>query len=371
MSQEDSSENTKSPASDPSTPIAIEYKEQPVITDQTEPTHSVLLKALAYVIWCGCVVSLGAFYGITAYTFFSTFMSGTQGVMLTSFLVGVPMAMGVMVAYFSRKKKANNILLASALSMISLSLFVFAAGALFREGSICIVMALGLFVPFILLGAVIAGIVSLFKPNQSAKMFSISLLMPFALGSIENNMETATIRQQTLRSVYIEATPDKVWTLINFPLAIRPEELQQGFAYKIGVPYPIEARTLQAHIGGKRQLLWQRGVHFEEEITDWQEQRRIAWKYLFTPTSFPDGSLDDHVVIGGQYFNLEDTAYTLQPEGSGTRLSVQVGTRVSTHFNWYAGFWAKYLVADTAETILDFYKQRAQTAQIVAVRNQH
>lgn len=136
--------------------------------------------------------------------------------------------------------------------------------------------------------------------------------------------------------------------------------MENGIAYKIGVPYPIEARTIEARVGGKRQLLWQRGVSFEEEITDWQENRHIAWKYLFTPESFPKGSLDDHVVIGGQYFDIEDTSYTLTPERNGTRLTVQVGTRVSTNFNWYADLCARYLIGDTAETILNFYKQRAQ-----------
>ncbi len=324
------------------------------------PLHLSLLKGIAYLLWCTFIVMLGAFYGVSAYAFFVQFLSAESGVMLTSFLVGVPVAMGMIVGYMAEKRKMPGVAFASSLSMISLSLFAFAVGALFREGSICLVIAMGLFIPLMLLGALISVIASYLDPSRSGKLSLVALLLPFAFGGIEQGMDAPTSRQQIERSVYIDASPEKIWQLINFPLDIRPAELEQGIAYKIGVPYPIEARTLEPRVGGKRQLLWQRGVRFEEEITEWQENRRIAWKYLFTPDSFPSGSLDDHVVIGGQYFDIESTSYTLTPEGKGTRLTVQVGTRVSTHFNWYAEFCARYLVSDTAEAILHFYQQRAQ-----------
>lgn len=59
-------------------------------------------------------------------------------------------------------------------------------------------------------------------------------------------------------------------------------------------------------------------------------------------------------------FNLENTSYTLVPEGKGARLVLVVGTRVMTNFNWYAGFWARFLVDDTARAILFFYKNRSE-----------
>ncbi|MBR7799321.1 SRPBCC family protein [Undibacterium fentianense] len=326
----------------------------------TRPLYLSFLKGIVYIVWCGGVASLGAIYGVTAYSFFMHVLSVGSGVMLTSFLVGVPLAMGFLVAYLAEKRKMRGVAMAGGLTMLSLSLFAFAVGALFREGIICLVMALVLFIPFMLLGALLSAIFSSTKPNHSGKLSAVMFVMPFAFGSVEQHFDATTVHQRTERSVYIEASPEKIWKLINFPLNIQASELEGGIAYKIGVPYPIEARTLEPKVGGKRQLVWQRGVRFEEEITEWQENRHIAWKYLFSPESFPSGALDDHVVIGGKYFDIEDTSYTLSPEGSGTRLTVKVGTRVTTHFNWYADFCARYLVSDTADTILNFYKQRAQ-----------
>lgn len=358
--QSDSAENTSVPT--PATIPASPTPDQPATANrpQPKPMYLLFLKSIVYMIWCGGVASLGAVYGVTAYSFFSKLLSVESGVMLTSFLVGVPLAMGFLVGYFAEKMKMRGVVMAGGLAMFSLSLFSFAVGALFREGTICLVMALGLFIPFMLIGALLSAIFSASKPDHSGKLSAVMFMLPFAFGSVEQHLDTSTVHQQTERSVYIEASPEKIWKLINFPLEIKPVELKDGIAYKIGVPYPIEARTLDGRVGGKRQLVWQRGVRFEEEITDWQENRRIAWKYIFTPESFPTGSLDDHVVIGGKYFDLEDTSYTLTPEGKGTRLTVKVGTRVTTHFNWYADLCARYLIGDTAEAILNFYKQRAQ-----------
>ena len=168
------------------------------------------------------------------------------------------------------------------------------------------------------------------------------------------------MHQLTQRSIHIDARPDTIWEHINYPLDIQPQELRDGIAYHIGVPYPIEARTMEKRIGGRRKLRWQRGVTFEEVITEWQPNRHIAWRYEFTPGSFHPGSLDDHILIGGHYFKLEDTSYSLEKDGDGTRLSINVGSSVTTNLNWYAGMWARFLIGDTAEAILKFYKNRSE-----------
>lgn len=173
------------------------------------PMHLVLLKGIVYLIWGACIVSLGAIYGVTAYSFFENFLSVGHGVMLPSFLFGVPFSMGILVAYLAHLKKMSGLAVAGSLSMLSLSLFAFAVGALFREGTICLIMALGLFIPLMLLGALISVIVSWVKPQQSGKLSAFVFMMPFAFGSVEQHMEAPTIRQKTERSVYVEASPEK------------------------------------------------------------------------------------------------------------------------------------------------------------------
>jgi len=47
---------------------------------------------------------------------------------------------------------------------------------------------------------------------------------------------------------------------IMHPANIRPGELKDGFAFQIGVPYPVDAEVIQPAVGGIRKSRWQRGV---------------------------------------------------------------------------------------------------------------
>jgi uncharacterized protein YndB with AHSA1/START domain len=312
------------------------------------------------------VMTLGAMYGAGAYQFFDSAFSrrlaGVSGVMLYAFLAGVPLCIGIWTGYMARRRRDLGVADAGTLSVLSICLFVFTAGALLREGMVCIWMATPLFLIVGLIGVILGGLLSLFGGTKGPKLLSVTLLLPFIAGGLENEIASPTAHQQAIQSIHILAAPSTVWRHINLPLNIQPNELQSGFAFRMGVPYPMEARTVDARVGGVRKSTWERGIQFDEVITAWEPEKHIAWEYKFGAESFPSGSLDDHVVIGGRYFNLGKTAYTLTPEAGGTRLTVEVQTSVTTNFNWYAGLWARFLVDDAAQTILKFYKARSESA---------
>lgn len=311
------------------------------------------------------IMGLGALYGVSAYKIFALLFSapakGVSGLMLVSFLAGIPFAMGMLISYFVKRRKLAGWVGSGTLSLLSIVLVVFAAGALLREGTVCIVMALPIFIVLAILGVICTALGSLLGLSNSPKLLSVGLFMPFMLAPLEQRLPATTLHQTVTQSIFIAAPPATIWQHINYPLNIQKAELKDGLVYQIGVPYPMEARTLEGKVGGLRALQWERGVKFAEIITAWEPNHYIAWDYKFTADSFPPGSLDEHIVIGGHYFNVESTAYVLQPEANGTRLTIQVNTSVSTNFNHYADFWARFLVTDTAKTILQFYKTRAES----------
>jgi hypothetical protein len=337
---------------------------------QPQPLEPKTATKFKFSIWClkaatvVAIIGLGALYGVTAYKYFFELLSdtdqGSSGLMLVSFLIGIPTAIGLLVGFLAIRRRITGLAGASLLSTFSIALFIFAAGAYLREGAICIVMAAPLFLVFAIFGAIVGVLISKTSGENSPKLFSIALVLPFFIAPGEEKMTSPSTYQLTQEDIYIAAKPENIWQHINSPTNIQPAELESGFAYKIGVPYPIEARTIEGRVGGSRILRWQRGVEFEELITAWQPNSYIAWDYKFSSESFPAGSLDDHIVIGGRYFDLEATSYRLTPEGQGTRLAIEVRTRVTTNFNWYASLWAKYLIADTAKAILNFYKVRSE-----------
>ncbi len=62
-------------------------------------------------------------------------------------------------------------------------------------------------------------------------------------------------------------------------------------------------------------------------------------------------------------FDLIDTAYTLAPEGEGTRMTMSVSYRVSTQFNFYADWAAQLLLGNLGEQGLRMYKARSEGAR--------
>ncbi len=334
------------------------------LSESPEP-NKVLPPALPGRIKKRYVFLAGALYGLLMrlafglpFFFASEKSTAASEAMLTSFLILVPLIIGALTVYFPGDKKRSLVFSVLA-PWIPILMFILGTVILLIEGSICIAMAAPLFLVVGSLGGLLMWLVlKYFVPSRTV-MYSM-LLLPLLAGTWERDQTMPIIIEKSDASVWINAKPEVIWHLINNAEAIRPAEMQQGLAYKIGVPYPESALTVTTEQGRVRKLRWDKGVRFNEPITDWQENRYIRWRYSFPAGAIPPAALDEHVVIGGKYFDLEDTSYTLMPEKGGTRLSIKVTYRVSTQFNWYANFWGRLLVDDAARTILAFYKHRAE-----------
>jgi len=283
---------------------------------------------------------------------------GTSGAMLASFVVLVPLVIGMWTVY-ARRSDDPGIGFALAGPWAPTALFVAGTAVLLIEGSICIAMALPIFLALSSLGGLLAWIVFALIEVRSNALHAL-LLLPLLAGWAEQDWPLPEQIEVSRAAVHIAAPAATIWREINHAIAIAPDEMRSGWAYRIGVPYPIEAITHESGDGRVRKLRWQKDVSFDEPITAWEPERFIAWRYAFKPESFPPGTLDEHVLIGGRYFDLVDTSYRLTPEDGGTRVDIEVHYRVSTHFNWYAASVGRWLVGDAAQTILGFYKQRAE-----------
>lgn len=314
-------------------------------------------------------VGIGVFYGILMRLAFGMLMPlpgirpHAGGAMLTSFLILTPFVVGMLMVYIERAR--ITLFRAIVGPWLPMLLVLLISGMMAIEGSICILLA----TPIFLLassfgGLVMFGVLRLWVPTHAS--FSLLLMLPLLLGLGERHVPLQGTTRIAASSVHIAAPPPVIWHLINDARGIQPREMRDGLAWQIGVPYPLQALTVMTPAGRVRKLQWQHGVHFDEPILDWQENRFIRWSYRFAPDSIPPGALDEHVRVGGTYFDLVDTSYALQPEGDGTRMSIRVGYRVTTGFNWYAGPLARELVGNAAETILHFYKVRSEAAPMVS-----
>ncbi len=310
------------------------------------------------------VFGLGALYGVAMRLVFGmTYkhthpIGGEAGPMLASFVVLVPLLIGVLTVHGARDR-SPRLVFALVAPWIPTACFAFGTGLILIEGSICIAMALPIFCLVASVGGLLCWIVLKFVDVPQGGMNAL-LLLPLLVAWPESQQPLPQAISRSEQALHIAAPPELVWGLINHATQIAPTEMHDGLAFRIGVPYPREAITQSVGDGRVRKLRWAGGVAFDEPITAWEENRYIAWTYAFGPDSFPPGTLDEHVLIGGKYFDLVDTSYRLVPEGGGTRLEIVVDYRVSTHFNWYAEPAGRLLVDDAARAILLFYKHRGE-----------
>jgi uncharacterized protein YndB with AHSA1/START domain len=285
--------------------------------------------------------------------------------MLGSFVYFVPAVCGAVTVYLAERIERRSWGYYLWAPWVATALFVTGTLAVFIEGIICAIVIIPLFAVMGSVGGLAMGIVCRITNWPKPALYSFALI-PLLLGGIEPQLPNPDQFSNTSRTLFIAAPAERVWHELNAARDIRPAEVGDAWAYRIGVPMPMSGVTVDTPEGRVRQVQWQKNVHFEEIVTEWQPNRLLKWRFRFTPDSFPAGALDDHVMIGGQYFDLRDSTYTLTPRDGGTELRVEVSWRLSTRFNWYADPVMQLLLGDASENILRFYKARSEATVAAA-----
>jgi hypothetical protein len=285
--------------------------------------------------------------------------------MLGAFIYLAPVLCGAVTVYTAERIERRSWGYYIWAPWVATALFVTGTLLVFIEGMICAIVIVPLFAIMGSVGGLVMGLVCRVTQWPKPALYSFAVL-PLMLGAIEPQLPNPEQISNTSRTLFIAAPAERVWHELNDARNIRPSEVGDAWAYRIGVPMPVGAVTEETPEGRVRKVQWQKDVHFDEVVTEWQPLQHVRWRYRFSPDSFPAGALDDHVVIGGHYFDLRDSAYTLTPRDGGTELRIDVSWRVSTRFNWYADRVAQLLLGDFSEHILRFYKTRSEAAAAAA-----
>jgi len=307
--------------------------------------------------WWPFVAGVAA--GLALRLAFSGKPGGAYQVMAASFVYLCPVVVGAVTVYVAerhRRRSWSYYFWAPALTNV---LFVVGTMLVLIEGLICAVIVVPLFATIGGLAGLVMGAICRVTrwPNQA--LLSVGLL-PFLLGAMETKLPLPARIGAIERTLLVDATPPEIWRGILNAEDIRPSELARAWIFRIGVPLPLAGLTRQTGEGPVRRVTMGKNVHFDEVIAESREPHFVRWVYRFHEDSFPPYALDEHVVVGGRYFDLIDTAYTLTPDGARTELKVRMRYRVSTQFNWYAEPVARVLLGNLAEANLEFYRGRSE-----------
>ncbi len=305
-------------------------------------------------------IGAGALAGLALRLIFMGGPGERYSAMLDSFIYGSPMLVGAITVYVAERTRRRSWRYYFLAPLIANLLYVVGALLLLVEGWICAIVILPMFGLIGAMGGLLMGLVCRLTDWPRRAVASSFALLPLLVGAVEHRAALPDLRREQLREIHIAAPPSRVWRELVDVRGIEPAEVGSAWMYRIGVPLPTAGLGDSSDGVHRRHITMGRGVHFDQVATVWREDEVVSWAYEFGPDSFPPGALDDHVRIGGEYFDLGETTYSLRPDGAGTRLSIRMRYRVSTHFNWYAGPVADFLVGDFAAEILGFYARRAQ-----------
>ncbi|NJM43343.1 MAG: SRPBCC domain-containing protein [Brachymonas sp.] len=294
----------------------------------------------------------------------------TWSAMAGAFIFNSPLLVGAVTVYMAEKIKRRSWSYYFWAPFVANCLFVLGTLLIMIEGLICAVIIIPMYALIGSFGGLAMGLVCRLTNWPKQTLYALAAL-PITLGFAGDLIPTPDEFSRVESSIVISAPPAVVWQQITQAKDISPEDFKSSWAARIGVPMPLTGVTSyqpgQSPTGYVRQASWQKKVHFEGLVTDWQPNQYVRWTYRFSPDSFPKQALDDHVMIGGHYFDLLDTSFKLTPTtndiaSGSTRLTVSAHYRVSTQFNFYAERVAQLLLGNMLDTATDFFKHRSERA---------
>lgn len=303
--------------------------------------------------WLGVMVPLAAiFTGLAAIN--------NPGEVSASLLGAMPFAAGFFAVMLGDPKRRLSPQYQFKQGNKAIIVLLVLAAFVLREGTVCLVLASPLLFGAGWVGALFAGFLLKRSDAASQRVGCVVLLLPLAMAPVEANIPEQTELRAVTKTVEVNAAPEVVWQQLVHADHIRPEELGFSFDYLIGVPKPVSGIVNPQHT--ERDSVWQKGIHFQEHITDYVPGKYLRWTYGFKPGDIPATALDRHVTLGGHYFDVIDTSYELVPEAmpAKTKLTLMIHYRVTSHVNPYATLWADFMLNDFERVILGMYRGRAE-----------
>jgi hypothetical protein len=281
-------------------------------------------------------------------------------VMTIAFLIGGPLVIGMLTVRRAEAREPTSVWYWVFVPWISVILMMAITALLAWEGAICIAMALPIALIFASIGGLISGLAGRQQRLRGNTLACLATL-PFLLGPAEARLAIPAKIRTVSNTIRIHASPQTVWQNIQRVPAIAPAELRPNWTHRIGFPRPVEATLSYEGLGGVRHATFEHGVLFIETVTVWDPQNRLAFTIKPDSAHIPPTTLDEHVTIGGRYFDVLDGEYRIQPLSNGDIiLHLTSHQRLSTDFNVYAGLWSDAVMQNLQTSILQVIQHRCE-----------
>lgn len=281
-------------------------------------------------------------------------------VMSTTFLFVLPALMGALTVYLSDRLRAKSFWYQFFVPWIPILLFLVITLCLAIEGWACWLMILPIFLLIASIGGVIAGFIKLRKGNDKLNI-SIIVLLPFLISPIEQQMERVPATYRATTHIDINASASAIWDNVTRVKTIEAHEDTGDLTAFLGFPRPLRAELDYKGVGAFREAIFTNGLVFRETVTEYEENKKMVFSIKANTYEIPSTTLDEHILIGGKYFDVLEGTYELEKLGEEQyRLHLYSEFKMRTTFNFYAGWWGQLIMKDIQNNILKVEKKRAE-----------
>lgn len=310
-----------------------------------------LLKVIA--IPTAYAVMLRLFFGVTTW-------ADLFSVMSVSFLFCLPTIVGALTIYFSNIGQVKKVSYRFFMPWIPILIFMAVTLAFSLEGWACWLMVLPLFLLTASLGGLLGGYFKM-KRQSSNVYISLLALFPLILSPIEAIMGTIPGSYTAYTYIDIKAPAEKIWSEVTRVKEIREDQDKGWLTRTLGFPRPVKAELNFEGIGAYREAIFTNGLVFHETVSEYSHEQKMVFSIKAYPHEIPSTAMDEHVVIGGNYFDVLNGTYELEKIDASThRLHLYSHFKLTTTFNFYASWWARWIMEDIQNNILQIEKQRAE-----------
>ncbi len=315
------------------------------------PKLLTLLKVIA--IPTGYAIILRLFFGVS--TWIELF-----SVMSISFLFCLPTVVGALAIYFSNLEQVRKLWYRVFMPWIPILFFLVITLAVALEGWACWLMVLPLFLIAASLGGLLGGYFKMKK--QSTRVYiSVLALLPLLMSPIEAMVGSIPGTYQAYTFIDINAPADVIWSNVTRVREINEAQDKGWLTQTLGFPRPVKAELNYEGVGAYREAVFTNGLVFHETVSEYIHQQKMVFSIKAYPHEIPSTTMDEHVVIGGTYFDVLNGTYELEKLNDTThRLHLYSHFKLNTTFNFYASWWAKWIMKDIQNNILQVEKQRAE-----------
>jgi len=280
--------------------------------------------------------------------------------MSVTFLFFLPSIVGILTVYLSKPEHVVQMSYRIFIPWLPILVFFLITLAFAIEGWPCLVMILPIFLIAASIGGLLGGYLKSRKKSNTLNI-SILVLLPLLSAPIESLIGVSEKEYKAYTFIDINSPAEKIWSNVTRVRAI-PKEQDTGWLTKLlDFPRPVKAELNFEGVGAYREAIFTNGLVFHETVIAYSPLKKMSFTIKAHPHEIPLTTMDEHLVIGGKYFDVLTGTYELEQLNERTfRLHLYSYFKLSTSFNFYASWWALAIMKDIQNNILKVEKYRAE-----------